>query len=105
MGASLSIFGTSRAMRASLRFSNSLRADGLISTVYSATKASALDQIRFDHLEEDAFLFAPPFRNHPIVEILPDCTVLAEVDLHGHFAAFLVGQKLDASHDLPPFAA
>ena len=53
-----SIFGARRAMKLSLRFSNSFRADGLMSRAYLATQAPALDQIDFDGFEGDAVLFA-----------------------------------------------
>jgi len=43
-----SIFGSSRAIRLSLRFSSSLRADGLISMAYLDTQPPALGQIGFD---------------------------------------------------------
>src|ERR1700688_3939307 len=94
-----SIFGTSRAMRLSLRFSSSLRADGLVSMAYLATQAPALDQVGFDGFQGNAFLLAPPFRDKAVVEILPERPVFAKGDLHGYLAAFLVGQKLNAGHE------
>src|SRR4029077_3177712 len=93
-----SIFGTSRAMRLSLRLSSSLRADGLVSMAYLATQAPALNQIGFDGFEGNTFLLTSPFRDYAVVEILPERPVFAKVDLHGHLAAFLVGQKLNSGH-------
>src|ERR1039457_2454701 len=105
LAAKPSIFGTSRAMRLSLRFSSSLRADGLISSEYLATRAPALDQIGLDGFEEYAFLLAPPFRDKAVVEILPKRPVFAKVNLHGHLTALLVGQKLNTGHDVPPWGS
>src|SRR5258708_6051730 len=98
-----SIFGNSRAMRPLLSFSSSLRADGLMSTRCLATQASAFDQVGFDGFEGNAFLLAPAFRDKAVVEILPERPVLSKVDLHGYLAAPLVGQKLNAGHDVPSF--
>src|SRR5712691_6841393 len=88
-------------MRLSLRFSSSLRADGLMSMAYLATQAPARDHIGFDSFEGNAFLLAPPFRNKTVVEIFPKRPVLAQVNLDGHLAAFLVCQKFNSGHDGP----
>jgi hypothetical protein len=47
-------------MRRLLRFSNSLLADGLKLTAYSATQAPASDEIGFDGFEGNGFLLASP---------------------------------------------
>jgi hypothetical protein len=78
-----------------------LQPDGLGLMVCSATQAAAPDQIGFDGLQGNAGLLAPLFRDKPVAEILPERTVFAEVNLHGHLAALLIGQKLNAGHDLP----
>src|SRR5579863_7840333 len=91
-------------MRLSVRLSSSLRAEGFTSMAYLATQAAALDQVGFDASEGNALFLAPPFRDQAVVEILPERPMLAKIDLHGHLAAFLVGEKLDADHGVPLFA-
>jgi hypothetical protein len=46
----------------------------------------------------NALLLASRFGNQAIPEVLPNGTVLPEVDQHRRPAAFLIGYELDSAH-------
>jgi hypothetical protein len=78
--------------------SNSLCADCLSSSEYLSTGASAFQTGRAVLLVGNALFFAPFFRHKTVPKILPDGTVLLEIDQHRDFAALLIGDELDAGH-------
>ncbi|MGD0617318.1 MAG: hypothetical protein ABSB67_06620, partial [Bryobacteraceae bacterium] len=63
-----------------------------------ATWAGAFQAACAVLLVRNALLFAARFRHQTIPEILPDGPVFFQVDQDADFAAFIIGDKLDAAH-------
>jgi len=78
--------------------SSSFPAAGFISSEYLATPAIVFQAFGPVFLIGNALLLAPRLGNQTIPEVLPNGTVLPEVDQHRRPAAFLIGYELDSGH-------
>jgi hypothetical protein len=88
-------------MRANSAFSSassSFAAAGYISSEYLATPAIVLQAFGPVFLVRNALLLASRLGHQAIPEVLPNSTVLPEVDQHGRPAALLIGYELDSGH-------
>src|SRR5438067_796597 len=91
---------TMRAIILSASRSNSFWALGFTMTEYLATQLPALDEVGFQLFERDAFLATARLGDEHVLNVLPKCLVLFEVDDGGGFAALVVGDELDSGHRL-----
>src|ERR1022692_2159580 len=96
--ASARILRSIRANSALSSASSSFPAAGFISSEYLATPAIVLQALGSVFLVGDALFLAPRLGNQAIPEVLPNGTVLPEVDQHRRPAAFLIGYELDSGH-------
>ena len=69
----------------------------------STWELAALDESRFYLIEWDPLFVLPRSRDKDILDVFPQGTMLCQVDLNGHLAAFLVGHVLDSSHGFVSF--
>src|SRR6266481_6048752 len=96
--ASTRILRSIRANSALSSASSSFPAAGFISSEYLATPAIVLQALGPVFLVGNALLLAPRLGNQTIPEVLPNGTVLPEVDQHRRPAALLIGYELDSGH-------
>src|SRR5260370_19336813 len=98
LSASTRIFRSIRANSALSSLSSSFPAAGFISSEYLATPAIVLQTLGPVFLVGNALLLATRLGYQAIPEVLPNDTVLPEVDQHRRPAAFLIGYELDSGH-------
>src|SRR5229473_7668450 len=96
--ASTRILRSIRANSALSSASSSFPAAGFISSEYLATPAIVLQAFGPVFLVGNALLLASRLGNQAIPEVLPNGTVLPEVDQHRCPAALLIGYELDSGH-------
>src|SRR6266404_41097 len=96
--ASTRILRSIRANSALSSASSSFPAAGFISSEYLATPAIVLQALGPVFLVGNALLLAPRLGNQAIPEVLPNGTVLSEVDQHRRPAALFIGYELDSRH-------
>src|ERR1039457_727626 len=59
---------------------------------------SACDQVGLYLFERDAFFMPPRAGNQHVLDILPQCPVVLEVDYRRRLAAFCVSDELNSGH-------
>src|ERR1039457_5656674 len=91
--------GTDRVNGGSSSASNSLCADCLISREYLTTRVATLQAACPVSLVWNGLFFAPRFRHQTVPEVLPYRPVFFQVDENADLAGFLIGDKLDSTHD------
>src|SRR6266481_5294739 len=96
--ASTRILRSIRANSALSSASSSFPAAGFISSEYLATPAIVLQALGPVLLVGNALFLASRLGNQAIPEVLPNSTVLSEVDQHRRPAALLIGYELDSRH-------
>lgn len=93
-----SIFGKSRSTNWGGNFSNSLRAERLKVTAYSATEFSRTDQASLDRGQRLAWFMRAPTRQQNVVKILPHGGMFLQVNDHRSFLASVIDNELDSTH-------
>src|ERR1019366_4972622 len=96
LSASGRILRSMRANSASSSESNSLCADCLMSREYSGTGVDTFQPVRAVLLVRDSLF--PRSRHKTVPEVFPKSAVFLQVDLNGHLAALLIGDKMYSGH-------
>jgi hypothetical protein len=78
--------------------------DTYFSNAALAREPSAFGEVCLKFLEGNALLMSARLGHEDIPKIFPERPVLSQVNLHGDFAPFCVGYKLNSGHGFIPFA-